>query len=162
MSDHAHGANTGHGSPHDPDHGGQADHAHGGSIKTYMAVFIALCVLTTGSFMTWTNWWHAIFQDSKHVGWAFMMAISCTKALLVILFFMHLKYEANWKYVLTIPAGFMSIFLALMLVPDIGMRFWHYSRDRLEFTALPASAEGHGGHAPHSPAASPEKVVPEH
>ena len=39
------------------------------------------------------------------VGWAFMMAVSCTKAMLVILFFMHVKYEANWKYVLTIPAG---------------------------------------------------------
>ena len=35
--------------------------------------------------------------------WAFMMAVSCTKAMLVILFFMHVKYEANWKYVLTIP-----------------------------------------------------------
>ena len=34
-----------------------------------------------------------------------MMAVSCTKAMLVILFFMHVKYEANWKYVLTIPAG---------------------------------------------------------
>ena len=32
-----------------------------------------------------------------------MMAVSCTKAMLVILFFMHVKYEANWKYVLTIP-----------------------------------------------------------
>jgi cytochrome c oxidase subunit 4 len=158
MSDHAHSAHEGHGSPHDPHHG---DHSHGGSIKTYIAVFIALCVLTTGSFMTWTNWWHTVFQDNKHVGWAFMMAISCTKALLVILFFMHLKYEANWKYVLTIPAGFMSIFLALMLVPDIGMRFWHYSRDRLEFTAIPR-AEGHDAHGSPSPAASPDKPATGH
>ena len=44
-----------------------------------------------------------------------MMAVSCTKAMLVILFFMHVKYEANWKYVLTIPAAFMAIFLMLML-----------------------------------------------
>ena len=51
-----------------------------------------------------------------------MMAVSCTKAMLVILFFMHVKYEANWKYVLTIPAGMMSMFLMLMLVPDVGMR----------------------------------------
>ena len=56
------------------------------------------------------------------VGWAFMMAVSCTKAMLVILFFMHVKYEANWKYVLTIPAGMMSIFLVLVLVPDVGLR----------------------------------------
>ena len=38
---------------------------------------------------------------------------SCTKAMLVMLFFMHVKYEANWKYVLTIPAGCMAIFLDL-------------------------------------------------
>ena len=52
------------------------------------------------------------------VGRAFMMAVSCTKAMLVILFFMHVKYEANWKYVLTIPAAIMSIFLML----DAGAR----------------------------------------
>ena len=51
-----------------------------------------------------------------------MMAVSCTKAMLVILFFMHVKYEANWKYVLTIPASMMSIFLMLALVPDVGLR----------------------------------------
>ena len=51
------------------------------------------------------------FTDQPQVGWTFMMAVCCTKAMLVILFFMHVKYEANWKYVLTIPAGFMSIFL---------------------------------------------------
>ena len=51
-----------------------------------------------------------------------MMAVSCAKSMLVILFFMHVKYEANWKYVLTIPAAMMSIFLMMMLVPDVGMR----------------------------------------
>ena len=35
----------------------------------------------------------------------FMMAVSCTKAMLVIMFFMHLLWEANWKWVLTIPAS---------------------------------------------------------
>ena len=97
---------------------------------------------------------------NKHVAWSFMMAISCTKALLVILFFMHLKYEANWKYVLTIPAGFMSIFLMLMLVPDIGMRFWHYSRDRLEFCAVPEQVSEHGAQATH-PANAPESAAPQ-
>ena len=51
-----------------------------------------------------------------------MMAVSCTKAMLVILFFMHLKWEANWKWVLTIPATFMSMLLVFMLVPDVGWR----------------------------------------
>jgi cytochrome c oxidase subunit 4 len=68
-----------------------------------------------------------------------MMAVSCTKAMLVIMFFMHLKWEANWKWVLTIPASFMSIFLLLMLVPDVGMRqnngYERYSWERWLYAA---------------------------
>jgi cytochrome c oxidase subunit 4 len=59
-----------------------------------------------------------------------MMAVSCTKAMLVILFFMHVMYEANWKFVLTIPAALMSIFLILMLVPDVGLRGRTASEER--------------------------------
>ncbi len=105
-----------------------ADHAdHGGNGK-YWAVFAALCVLSTASFLTTTNWWQT--NMGRHVGWSFMMAVSCGKALLVVLFFMHIKYEASWKYVLTIPASIMAIFLGLALVPDIGLRRHHYSEER--------------------------------
>ena len=99
-------------------HGGDG-HDHGGMAK-YWYVFIALCVLTGMSFFTYSPAWS--FHDQPNIGRAFMMAVSCTKAMLVILFFMHVMYEANWKYVLTIPAGMMSIFLILMLVPDVGLR----------------------------------------
>jgi cytochrome c oxidase subunit 4 len=105
-------------------------HEEHGGIGKYIAVFIALCFLTTCSFFTYSSYW----PFSKEVAWAFMMAVSCTKAMLVIMFFMHLFWEANWKWVLTIPASFMSIFLMLMLVPDVGMRqnngFASYSRER--------------------------------
>jgi cytochrome c oxidase subunit 4 len=66
-----------------------------------------------------------------------MMAVSCAKAMLVILFFMHMLWEANWKYVLTIPASMMSIFLLLMLVPDIGRRTDRYSEERWLYSAKP-------------------------
>jgi cytochrome c oxidase subunit 4 len=60
--------------------------------------------------------------------------------MLVILFFMHLKWEANWKWVLTVPASLMSILLILALIPDVGLRFmqtWHSgpSRQRLTYAA---------------------------
>jgi cytochrome c oxidase subunit IV len=109
---------------------------HGGNGK-YIAVFIALCFLTSMSFFTYSSYW----PFSKEVAWAFMMAVSCTKAMLVIMFFMHLFWEANWKWVLTIPASFMSIFLMLMLVPDVGMRqnngYERYSRERWVYAADP-------------------------
>jgi cytochrome c oxidase subunit IV len=114
------------------EHGAHAEH---GGVGKYMAVFGALCILTAMSFFTYSSYW----PFPKHVAWVFMIAISCTKAMLVIMFFMHLLWEANWKWVLTIPASFMSIFLMLMLVPDIGMRqnngYSFYSWDRWKFTS---------------------------
>jgi cytochrome c oxidase subunit 4 len=65
--------------------------------------------------------------------------------MLVIMFFMHLMWEANWKWVLTIPASFMSIFLMLMLVPDIGWRqnngYARYSYERLLYAPDPPKVE---------------------
>ena len=116
------------------DHAADHEAHHGGSIKTYVIVFLALCLLTTASFFTYSEFWREHF--SAEAGWAFMMAVSCTKALLVVLFFMHLLYEANWKYVLTIPMVFMSIFLVLMLVPDVGMRMNRVSEERRRHMAL--------------------------
>ncbi|MEX0679002.1 MAG: cytochrome C oxidase subunit IV family protein [Pirellulales bacterium] len=122
-----------HGHEHDPG-GGHDDHV---GIAKYIYVFIALCILTTMSFFTYSSYWP--FHEQPNIGRSFMMAVSCTKALLVILFFMHVKYEANWKYVLTIPAAFMSLFLLLALVPDIGMRGHWLSEERRLHMAEPRS-----------------------
>jgi caa(3)-type oxidase subunit IV len=134
---HAHG--------HD-DHGeaGHDDHGHGGLTK-YLYVFIALCVLTSASFFTYSSYWP--WHATPAVGWAFMMAVSCTKAMLVILFFMHVKYEASWKYVLTIPASVMAIFLMLALIPDVGRRYntvlggRTVAEERLEHMAEPRDVQ---------------------
>jgi len=117
-------------------HSGHADaHESHDGIAKYIYVFIALCLLTSASFFTYSDYWP--FREEPKIGWAFMMAVSCTKAMLVILFFMHVKYEANWKYVLTIPAAFMSIFLILALVPDVGLRSHRLSEERLQYMAEP-------------------------
>ena len=75
------------------------------------------------------------------------MGVSCVKAMLVILFFMHLLWEANWKYVLTVPAAMMSCFLLLMLVPDIGLRGTVYSEERTIFAA--ETVDEHAEHVEH-------------
>ena len=117
----------------DPSHSDQNHDDHGGLGK-YFVVFGALCVLTGASFFTYSSYWP--FKATPQVGWAFMMTVSCTKAMLVILFFMHLLWEANWKYVLTIPASCMSLFLVLMLVPDVGWRMDKVSRERAVHMAI--------------------------
>ncbi len=116
-------------------HDSHDDHDHGG-VGKYYVVFGALCVLTFLSYII-GNYMH----DTMAI--ACMMAVSCAKAMLVILFFMHLKYEANWKYVLTVPASIMSLFLLLMLVPDVGNRTNKYSQSRWDFAASPR--EAHAG-----------------
>ena len=129
-------------------HGGQEENHHGAHghdvhvtpTRHYIYVFLALCFLTTLSFCTYFDWWRANFTPAESR--MLMMAVSCSKALLVILFFMHILWEANWKYVLTIPAAIMSMFLILMLIPDVGNRMRHQSDER-KFNAAEPRVEKH-------------------
>ena len=72
QSDHA---NTEHGQDHEEHHGGY---------KTYASVFVGLIVLTIISFWIGNS---DIKNQSPAAAWAGMMAVSCAKAMLVILFF---------------------------------------------------------------------------
>ncbi|HTN77690.1 MAG TPA: cytochrome C oxidase subunit IV family protein [Pirellulaceae bacterium] len=112
-------------------HGHAGEHPDHGGLGKYLAVFGALLMLTIISFAVANS----SLMNTPAVGWVIMMAISCAKAFLVIAFFMHMIWEANWKYVLTIPASIMSCFLVLMLVPDIGFRTRHYTTERLRHAA---------------------------
>lgn len=127
---------------HDLPHAeGHSDESHGGNGK-YIVVFFLLCGLTTLSFMTYFDFWREN-DFLREWGWAFMMAVSCTKAMLVILIFMHLRWEANWKYILTLPATAMAVFLVCMLIPDIGRRAHYYNDYRWIFAADPSETEFH-------------------
>lgn len=114
------------------------DASHG--VTKYLIVTAALVILSSASFFTTSDAW----PFEAHVGWMFMMAVSCCKALLVILFFMHIKYEADWKYVLTVPASIMSLFMILALIPDVGMRIngrYKQSRERVQHAAQASDVE---------------------
>lgn len=144
MSDHKDHDAKGH------EHDHHEDHDHG---PVFFNVFIGLCILTAMSFGV-GNW--DVTMSRPAVGWSLMMAISCAKALLVISFFMHLRWEANWKYVLTIPASIMSAFLVLMLVPDVMNRGAYATEERQRYQAAPQehvdhndTHVGHGAGAGH-------------
>ena len=109
------------------DNDAHSDEDHGGLGK-YLAVGGALAVLTAISFAAGSS---ETIMSTPQLGWTIMIAVSCAKAMLVMLVFMHLIWEANWKYVLTVPASIMSLFLMLMLVPDVGLRTRNYSEERL-------------------------------
>jgi cytochrome c oxidase subunit 4 len=122
--------------------GAHGDHESHGGVGIYVGVAVALVVLTSFSYATQLPLWSSIMGDSAAIKRTWMMAVSCTKAMLVILFFMHLKWEANWKWILTVPASLMSLLLVLALVPDVGLRFVETthsqpSHQRLTFAADP-------------------------
>ena len=124
------------------------DHEQHSGVGLFVGVFLALCVLTTMSFLTYFDFWRE--RVPTEISRAFMMAVSCTKAMLVIMFFMHLKWEANWKWVLTVPASIMSALLILALVPDIGLRMRHASYERMKYAAE-RPAEDQDQHASENP-----------
>ena len=78
----------------DPQGHDSHEHEHHGGLVTYLVVFGGLIVLTILSFWIGNS---DLKNQSPVAAWAGMMAVSCGKAMLVILFFMHLKWEANWK-----------------------------------------------------------------
>ena len=129
--------------------------SHGG-YGLYITVFVALCVLTTFSFLTYFDFWRS--NVPVGVSRAFMMAVSCTKAMLVIMFFMHLKWEANWKWVLTVPASVMSALLIFALVPDVGMRMRNASYERMIYDSEVPAAVSTEHEAPDHEA--PEREAP--
>lgn len=117
--------------PHATDHQPAAGHAHdhGSMSRMALKVFIALCVLTCASLLTYTPFWQE--RVPMKVGRAVMLAVSFTKAYLVVAFFMHLWWESKWKYIVTFPAMLVSALLCLSLVPDIGQRTEQYDAARL-------------------------------
>ena len=124
MSDHD--VNAEHHEDHD-------DHDH---MPTFKRVFVGLMVCTAISTFVGTLISKGVFDGNELSGWGIMLTVSCVKAFLVITFFMHLKWEVGtWKWVLTIPASIMSLFLILMLVPDVGMRTNHYTDERTDRAA---------------------------
>lgn len=95
-----------------------SDHEHASPLATYFAVWIALLV---GTGLTY---WAATL-DLGRFNAAVALIIATTKALLVALFFMHLKGagEKLLKLVVICTVFFLFILLALSMA-DYGTRGW--------------------------------------
>ena len=109
MSDHdaSHAADGGHEHEH---------HSHG---RTYFLVFCVLCVFTLMSigadYLQMTN---------KNILRAIILAVATSKALCVMMYFMHLKFEGAWKYLLLAPTFILACTIPFALTPDVGMHYY--------------------------------------
>ena len=93
---------------------------HGPSLKTYVAVFVALLVLTMVTYYT------AMFMDfgAHWINVALALIIAVTKATLVVLFFMHVKYNERLVW-LFVAAGFAWLGLLIVgALHDYWTRGW--------------------------------------
>lgn len=97
-----------------------SDHEHHEShAGAYFAVFIALFVFTGISVVA-----DVIHLDNKVILAAIVLSVATAKALCVMLYFMHLKFERAWKYMLLAPTFILAAGMMLSLIPDIGKHYY--------------------------------------
>ena len=112
--------------PHHPPH--HEEH-HGPTVAMYFAIFFALCVLTVVTVLA------ARFDFAPMLGVAMggfvnnlvALGIACTKASLVVLFFMHVKYESKLVGLAVVASVIWLAFLILITISDYLTRTsdWH-------------------------------------
>lgn len=134
---------------------------HSAHHVNYLYVFGALCGFTALSvafdFL-------GSFNVPKTVIIVLVMAVACAKALSVMMFFMHLKFEGNWKYVLLAPTTILAIGLPLALYPDVGIVYYTSTAPQVEewgeeFAEYKAEHGHHGDEAAHGTAESEAHAI---
>jgi cytochrome c oxidase subunit 4 len=93
------------------------DHHDAHPEPNYMGVFYILCACTLVSFITVSTFW--VSTLGAQTGHTVVMLVAVIKALLVAMYFMHLKYDWFRIYGMLTPTVIMGTFLVLALLPDI-------------------------------------------
>jgi cytochrome c oxidase subunit IV len=86
-------------------------------VRTYISIFVALICLTALTTAV-------AYVDLGRMNTVIALAIAVTKMLLVILFFMHVKYSPGLTRIVVIAGFFwLSILVALSLADEL-TRWW--------------------------------------
>ena len=109
---------------------------HSNHHVNYLMIFGILCFCTFMSVV-----FDVVDIDSKLVLIVLVMGIAIAKALFVMAYFMHLKFEGNWKFLLLAPTVALAIGLPLSLLPDVGVHYY-----QVDVPQMHESAE-HAGEA---------------
>jgi cytochrome c oxidase subunit 4 len=87
--------------------------------REYFLVFLALCGCTLASVAA-----DALQFSDHNVTRVIVLAVAVAKALCVLLYFMHLKFERAWKYLLLTPTLLLAASLPIALAPDVSYHYW--------------------------------------
>ncbi|MEO1994041.1 MAG: cytochrome C oxidase subunit IV family protein [Planctomycetaceae bacterium] len=126
------------------------DHQHDDHRVNYMIIFFALCGFTVLSVAS------DVAKDLMSYGALIVvvLAIASAKAACVMLYFMHLKFEGNWKFIILAPTTILAIGLPLALLPDVGLHYYMDTAEQRQWRQ-----ENHQSTDNHGPTTSTE---PEH
>jgi cytochrome c oxidase subunit IV len=95
-----------------------SDHSKSSPLKTYLAVWGSLLL---GTFITYT----VAFVDLGRFNAAVALTIATIKALIVALFFMHLRHAHEKLLKLVVISTIFFLFILLVLsMADYGTRTW--------------------------------------
>ncbi len=91
---------------------------HGPTVKTFLLIWVALL------FCTWLTWFVATINLGA---WSPVVAlvIATFKALLVILFFMEMKYQSKMTMTVAIAAFFFLGIMLVLTMADYISRIWN-------------------------------------
>jgi cytochrome c oxidase subunit 4 len=121
------------------------DHGHN---VNYLLIFIFLCFCTLASAIC------DVLPIPKLAIMVLVLGIATAKALLVMLNFMHLRFEGRWKYVLLAPTTILAIGLPLALMPDVGLHYYMVDVPQAEAVITQHTdhdADEHGANEPAAP-----------
>lgn len=110
------------------------DHAHHPHVN-YLAIFIALCCCTVVSVV------FDLVPLNRRVVAVLVLAVAVAKAQYVMRYFMHLKFEGKWKFVLLLPTAILACGIPLALAPDIGLHYYTPTTPQVR-----THSEARGGH----------------
>jgi cytochrome c oxidase subunit 4 len=93
------------------------DHAHIASARSYFAIFAILMVCT---YLTW----QVAYFDLGPLNTIVALAIAVFKAMLVVLFFMHVKQGTRLTWVVIVAALFWLAIMLAVTMSDYLTRGW--------------------------------------
>ena len=93
-----------------------AEHAHEAHAP-YLKVWAALAILTLVEY-----YYASTFKDFFLILILGLLFLGRDQGRRVGWYFMHLKFEGNWVYILIVPAFIFATILVLALYPDIAMK----------------------------------------
>ena len=103
--------------------GHHSDQHAGSGVMPYLVIFGALVIFTTISFVV--N--GAVRGESigSGTGFTIILGVAICKAVLVAMFFMHLKFDWARLYFMIIPVMLLGTMMVIVLLPDIVLG-WHH------------------------------------